>query len=144
MIETINMTETRRKPKKRLSNEEIYHDIRYCVEQQVSEMLSQYYYDWNNRNKYVKNIYISNFSWGILLCLNEKNPDEFIQQAERVFGPFIEEEQLLREAFPRYVKIWEENWEKMVTDAGMTMEVYQQKQLEFFHQLLAKNRRLSL
>ena len=136
------MTETRNKPKKRLSDEDIYHDISYCVNKQVSELLSSFYFDWKNRAKYDNKIRISNFSWGFLVCLNEKNPDEFIEQTGKVFGPFIEDEQLLREAFPRYVKIWEKNWEKMVTEAGMTTEVYQQKKIECFHHVIAKDRRL--
>jgi len=130
MIENINNEDTSNTPTKRLSNEEIYHDIKYCVEQDVSEMLSSYYYDWSKRTTYDEDICINNFSWGILVCLNEENFDEFLQQMAGVFGQTIEQEQILVEAFPRYVKIWNENWQKMVTEAGMSKEVYEEKKEE--------------
>ena len=125
-----NTLETSNTPTKRLSNEEIYHDIKYCVEQQVSEMFSSYYYDWSKTTTYDKDISINNFSWGILVCLNEENFDEFLQQLAGVFGQTVEKEQILVEAFPRYVKIWNENWQKMVTEAGMSKEVYEEKKEE--------------
>ena len=130
MNTNINMTKTSNTPTKRLSNEEIYHDIKYCVEQQVTEMLSSYYYDWSKTTTYNADICINNFSWGILVCLNEENFDEFLQQVAGVFGQSVEEEQILVEAFPRYVKIWNENWQKMVTEAGMSKEVYEEKKEE--------------
>ena len=129
------MTETSNTPTKRLSNEEIYHDIKYCVEQQVSEMFSSYYYDWSKTTTYDKDICINNFSWGILVCLNEENFDEFLQQVAGVFGQSVEEERILVEAFPRYVKIWNENWQKMVTEAGMSKEVYDEKKEEAFYRI---------
>jgi len=139
MIETINMTETRRKPKKRLSNEEIYHDIRYCVEQQVSEMLSSYYYDWSQRTTYDEDICIKNFSWGIFDCLNEKNPEEFHHEMAEG-APMMEEEHMYWVAFPRYVKIWNENWQKMVIESGMSKEVYEKKKAEAIWRIKYKNR----
>ena len=130
MNKNINKLETSNTPKKRLSNEEIYHDIKYCVEQQVSEMLSSYYYDWSKTTTYDADISINNFSWGMLVSLNEDNLDEFLQQMAGVFGQTAEEEQILVEAFPRYVKIWNENWQKMVIETGMSKEVYEEKKEE--------------
>ena len=110
MITDINNEATSNTPTKRLTNEEIYRDIKYCVEQQVSEMLSSYYYDWSKTTTYDSDISINNFSWGMLVSLNEDNFDDCLQQMAGVFGQTAEEEQILMEAFPRYVKIWEKNW----------------------------------
>ena len=135
MITDINNEATSNTPTKRLTNEEIYRDIKYCVEQQVSEMFSSYYYDWSKTTTYDSDISINNFSWGMLVSLNEDNFDEFLQQMAGVFGQTAEEEQILMEAFPRYVKIWNENWQKMVIETGMSKEVYEERKEEAFNRI---------
>ena len=134
-----NNEETGNTPTWRLSNEEIYRTIKYNVEQQVREMLSSYYYDWSKRTTYDEDICINNFSWGILDCLNKNYPEEFHHEmAEGV--PTREEEIMYCVAFPRYVKIWNENWQKMVIESGMSKEVYQNKKHEAILRIKYKDR----
>ena len=125
MTTTKNTSTEINTPTQRLSNEDIYNDISFLVQEQVDEMLTRggtNEFNWNNATNYTDDILDAGMTYGWLVGLCNGDKDEF---ADCVNNSMTEDEAgEMISNYEKYQMVYNKNLRKMIKQAGLTRDVY--------------------
>ena len=125
MTTTQNTSTEINTPTQRLSNEDIYNDISFLVQEQVDEMLTRggtNEFNWRNATNYTDDILDAGMTYGWLVGLCNGDKDEF---ADCVNNSMTENEagEMIAN-YEKYQMVYNTNLRKMIKEAGLTRDVY--------------------
>ena len=125
MTTTQNTSTEINTPTQRLSNEDIYNDISFLVQEQVDEMLTRggtNEFNWSNATNYTDDILNGGMTYGWLVGLCNGDKDEF---ADCVNNSMTEDEagEMIAN-YEKYQMVYNKNLRKMIKQAGLTRDEY--------------------